>query len=216
MHSPIDRRSPRRRWYATSPSPEYPFPRLSPRCSWFPDRATRLPESRPDPRAGPTAMRWRRIAACTPISRWLIRQFLRRCTNSMGSSIVRIWPFSRELMSSIMAASVVDLPEPVLPVTRIRPLLILHRSITAFGNLSSSAVLRLRGDGPEHGAHAIQLPHDVDAKSRDTRYGVGEIGAVLGLESFNRQPRHDLVQRGLHGLGGKRFRRQRSQRRRIA
>ena len=36
--------------------------------------------------------------------------------------MVRMWPFTRVLMSSIIAASVVDLPEPVLPVTRIRPL----------------------------------------------------------------------------------------------
>ena len=59
--------------------------------------------------------------------------------------MVRIWPFSRVLMSSIMAASVVDLPDPVLPVTRIRPLLILHRSRTASGNFSSSAVRALEG-----------------------------------------------------------------------
>ena len=42
----------------------------------------------------------------------------------------------REFMSSIIAASVVDLPEPVLPVTRIRPLLTLHRLRTASGMLS--------------------------------------------------------------------------------
>ena len=84
-------------------------------------------------------------AACTPISRWLIRQFLRMCTNSIGSSMVRMWPFSRVLMSSIIAASVVDLPEPVLPVTRIRPLLTLHRLRTASGSFSSSAVRALEG-----------------------------------------------------------------------
>jgi hypothetical protein len=44
-----------------------------------------------------------------------------------------------------MAASVVDLPDPVLPVTRIRPLLILHRSITAAGNLRSSALRAFEG-----------------------------------------------------------------------
>ena len=83
--------------------------------------------------------------ACTPISRWLMRQFLRGCTNSIGSSMVRMWPFSRVLMSSIMAASVVDLPEPVLPVTSIRPLLTLQRLRTASGSFSSSAVRALEG-----------------------------------------------------------------------
>ena len=34
-----------------------------------------------------------KLGACTPISRWLIRQLLRSCTNSIGSSMVRMWPF---------------------------------------------------------------------------------------------------------------------------
>ena len=59
--------------------------------------------------------------------------------------MVRICPFSRVLMSSIIAASVVDLPDPVLPVTRISPLLILHRLRTASGRLSSSAERALEG-----------------------------------------------------------------------
>ena len=83
--------------------------------------------------------------ACTPISRWLMRHCLRVCTNSMGSSMVRMCPFSRMLMSSIIAASVVDLPEPVFPVTRMRPLLILHRFMTASGSLSSAAVRAFEG-----------------------------------------------------------------------
>ena len=80
--------------------------------------------------------------------------------------MVRIWPFTRLLMSSIIAASVVDLPEPVLPVTRISPLLTLHSWRTAVGRLSSSSGARLGGDGAEHRAHAVQLAHDVDAKAR--------------------------------------------------
>ncbi len=48
-------------------------------------------------------------------------------------------------MSSIIAASVVDLPEPVLPVTRIRPLLTLHRLRTASGMFSWSSVSALDG-----------------------------------------------------------------------
>ena len=52
--------------------------------------------------------------------------------------MVRMWPFTRELMSSIIAASVVDLPEPVLPVTRMRPLLARHSVWQACGRLSCS------------------------------------------------------------------------------
>ncbi len=48
-------------------------------------------------------------------------------------------------MSSIIAASVVDLPEPVLPVTRIRPLLTRHRLRTACGMLSCSSVSAFDG-----------------------------------------------------------------------
>ena len=56
-----------------------------------------------------------------------------------------MWPFTRLLMSSIIAASVVDLPEPVLPVTRIRPLLARHICRTASGIFSSSSVSALEG-----------------------------------------------------------------------
>ena len=56
----------------------------------------------------------------------------------MGSSMVRMWPFVRRLMSSTMAASVVDFPDPVLPVTRIRPVAALHNWRTDSGRLSSS------------------------------------------------------------------------------
>ena len=41
--------------------------------------------------------------------------------NSIGSSTVMMWPFRSLLILSMIAASVVVLPEPVGPVTRIRP-----------------------------------------------------------------------------------------------
>ena len=40
----------------------------------------------------------------------------------MGSSMVTMWQARVRLMVSTMAAMVVDLPDPVGPVTRIRPL----------------------------------------------------------------------------------------------
>ena len=59
---------------------------------------------------------------CVPTSRWLKRHCFALYMYSTGSSIVMTWPRRSELIKSIMAASVVDLPEPVGPVTRIRPL----------------------------------------------------------------------------------------------
>ncbi len=44
-------------------------------------------------------------------------------------------------MKSIIAASVVDLPEPVGPVTTTSPLVSQHRSMQAFGSPSFSTVM---------------------------------------------------------------------------
>src|SRR5579872_6423813 len=43
------------------------------------------------------------------------------CTNSIGSSIVRMWSWRSLLILSIIDASVVDLPDPVGPVTSTSP-----------------------------------------------------------------------------------------------
>ena len=59
--------------------------------------------------------------------------------------MVRMCPFTRALMSSIIAASVVDFPEPVLPVTRISPFVVRQRLRTASGMLSWSSVSALEG-----------------------------------------------------------------------
>ena len=57
----------------------------------------------------------------TPTSRWLMMDRLSRCRNSMGSSTVMTCDVRVELISSIIAASVVLLPQPVVPVTSTRP-----------------------------------------------------------------------------------------------
>ncbi len=80
-----------------------------------------------------------------PTSRWLIRHFLLSCTNSIGSSTVRMWPFSFSLMWLTIAASVVDLPEPVGPVTSTTPRGWLAISTKIFGHFSSSSVSTLDG-----------------------------------------------------------------------
>ena len=59
------------------------------------------------------------VSRCT--SRWLIRHFCGLCTNSTGSSIVMMCSLRVRLMLSMIAESVVDLPEPVGPVTTTSP-----------------------------------------------------------------------------------------------
>src|SRR5437870_10337342 len=50
-----------------------------------------------------------------------MKLFLSRCRNSMGSSMVIMWSARVALTRSMMAARVVDLPEPVVPVTSTKP-----------------------------------------------------------------------------------------------
>src|SRR5215831_12302676 len=101
--------------------------------------------------------------ASTPISRWLTMQRLWRCTNSIGSSIVRMCSARVRLISSIIAASVVDLPEPVGPVTEL-----LER-------------LDLLRDEAEGGHDRAALEVDVHPEAREARDRVGEVELAVEL-----------------------------------
>ena len=63
----------------------------------------------------------------------------------MGSSTVMMWPFHSRLILSIIAASVVDLPDPVGPVTRMRPRGRSANLATTAGNCSCSNVFTVNG-----------------------------------------------------------------------
>src|SRR5688572_5292028 len=78
-------------------------------------------------------------SVCGPTSRWLIRHFFDSCTNSIGSSTVRMWPCSFSFLWLTMPASVVDLPEPVGPVTSTTPRGWSARSAKILGALRSSS-----------------------------------------------------------------------------
>ncbi len=80
-------------------------------------------------------------AVSMPTSRWLIAERLSWWTNSIGSSIVTMWRLRVSLMWSIIAASVVDLPEPVAPASRTMPRSSSASVRTAGGSRSSSIVL---------------------------------------------------------------------------
>ena len=56
-----------------------------------------------------------------PTSRWLTAERLCSCTYSMGSSMVRMCSERVSLMRAMMEARVVDLPDPVGPVSSTRP-----------------------------------------------------------------------------------------------
>jgi hypothetical protein len=84
-------------------------------------------------------------AGVLPTSRWLMIDFLSRCRNSIGSSIVTMCLDPVSFISSIIAASVVDLPEPVVPVTRMIPRSSWASSLMTGGRLSSSIVRMLNG-----------------------------------------------------------------------
>ena len=72
----------------------------------------------------------------TPISRWFTMERRSRIRNSIGASIVMMWQVRFELICSIIAARVVDLPDPVVPVTRISPRCSSEIRSTTFGRWS--------------------------------------------------------------------------------
>ncbi len=80
-----------------------------------------------------------------PTSRWFTRQFLCGCRYSIGSSIVMMCSCRSVLILSMIDASVVDLPEPVGPVTRMRPRGFFESSVTIGGSPSSANVRILNG-----------------------------------------------------------------------
>ena len=82
---------------------------------------------------------------CVPTSRWFTRQPWLWCTNSIGSSMVMMWSLRCLLAWSTIAASVVDLPLPVGPVTRTSPLCSNAARFRRGGSPSSSAVFTLVG-----------------------------------------------------------------------
>ncbi len=66
--------------------------------------------------------------------------FLWRCRNSIGSSIVRMCSWRVSLIRSIIAASEVDLPEPVGPVTSTNPRGFFVNSSSTGGRPSESSL----------------------------------------------------------------------------
>ena len=81
----------------------------------------------------------------SPTSRWLIKDPRSTCSISIGSSIVTTCLWEVRLIRSIIAASVVLLPEPVVPVTRMMPRSSSARRLTTSGSWRSSTESTLKG-----------------------------------------------------------------------
>ncbi len=134
-----------------------------------------------------TSGSWRRTrrrarlneAVSMPTSRWLIAERLSECTNSIGSSIVTMCLLIVLFMWSIIAASVVDLPEPVVPVSRTIPRSSSASSRTTVGRDSSSIVLMRWGMARQTIEIAPPLLEGVDPEAGHTLDFVGEVDLVL-------------------------------------
>ena len=157
-----------------------------------------------------TSGSWRRTrrsarlneAVSWPTSRWLISERLSWCRNSIGSSIVTTCRARVELMWSIIAASVVDLPEPVVPVSSTMP----RSSSASVATTSGSDEVLDRADVHRDRAgddrHVAALAEGVDAEPRDVLDRVAEVDLVVvrELAQLVRVVEH-LMHRGLGLLG---------------
>lgn len=96
------------------------------------------------------------------------------------------------LMMSISAASVVDFPLPVGPVTNTSP-----RQVGELAHRPGHAELLegkdLEGDATEDGADGVALLEDVQAEPADGRDDMGGVELQVGLEPLPELLRQDLV-----------------------
>ena len=122
--------------------------------------------------------------ASAPSSRWLTMQRLCECRNSIGSSIVMMCSSRVSLISLISEASVVDLPEPVGPVTSTIPRGFLANAADDRRQAERLDRHRLGRDQAEGGADGAALEVGVDAVAADAGDRVGEVELPVGLEAL--------------------------------
>src|SRR5579871_2917729 len=125
---------------------------------------------------------------------------LSRWRNSIGSSMVMRWSARLALMRSIIAASVVDLPEPVVPVTRTRPRCSSQILLMTLGRLSSSTV-NLCGNDAENHTDVATLLENVDTETAETGDAVGHVELGGFLELLFLAVGHHAERHGKHFFG---------------
>ena len=131
--------------------------------------------------------------ASWPTSRWLTMQRLWWWRNSIGSSIVMMWSVRVRLISSISEASVVDLPEPVGPVTSTRPRGFVVNSWSDAGQPELLERLDVGRDRAEGRREALALVVGVDAEAGEPANAVGEVELAVDLEVLLLLGRRDPV-----------------------
>ena len=124
----------------------------------------------------------RRTCVSSPTSRWLTMHFWCWCRNSIGSSTVMMCSLRVRFARSISEASVVDLPEPVGPVTRTKPRGSAAKFATDGGHAEVLELADLERDDAEGRAERVALPVDVDAEPGPARHAVREVQLEVLLE----------------------------------
>ena len=121
-------------------------------------------------------------AVSRPTSRWLTMQPRSAWRISIGSSIVTMCWRRVRLMWSTIAASVVDFPEPVAPVTRIETAVLRRR---AAARRAAAELLEARDflrDDAERERDRAALPEAVDAEARQLSAVVGDVEVAALVE----------------------------------
>ena len=112
----------------------------------------------------------------------------------MGSSMVIMCSSRSLLILSSMAASVVDFPEPVGPVTSTRPRGLSQSPLTTVGKPKRVEALDLPGNGTKNGADGAALIEHVAAKARQVLKSEGKVQLQVFLEAV-------LLRVGQHAVG---------------
>ena len=105
-----------------------------------------------------------------------------------------MWCGLVRLTSSTIEASVVDLPEPVGPVTRTRPRGFIASSRSDGRQPELLERPQLLRDVPERGRERVALEVDVHAKARETGNAVREVELAVDLELLLLLGREDAVE----------------------
>ena len=85
----------------------------------------------------------------------------------------------------IIAASVVDLPEPVAPTIRIRPRLSMTRSLSMSGRPELVELRHVGGDVAQHHRPGSRAGRRRHAEAAEARLGNREVDLQLALEVFD-------------------------------
>ena len=105
------------------------------------------------------------------------------------------------MIERMIAASVVDLPEPVGPVIRTRPAGMCDEGLQDLGQAELGDLGDLEGDPPEDGGDRAALDVEVGAEAGDARHAVADVDRLVLLELLPLGGRQDAEQHLFEVLG---------------